>query len=229
MGLSELDTCPRRLWFSKNEPSVSNPQNPDMNAVYWIGSFMENIIIRSFEAAGLQIRDRQITLEWEGVEGHPDGYIYTDDHPHLAATLGPGRKFLLELKSAKQKKIKDVKKKGIREGAPGYFMQMQAYMIAHELTYGEKLDGAIMFMGNKAVDFVKGQSPDAWYEELIPPDPLYAQAQMAYLQTIVNDPEEYPRPYVKPDPLCHFCPFAGKCWKGTEFEYDMEAVPTDTY
>jgi hypothetical protein len=225
MGLSELDTCPRRLWYSKNEDSITNPTNPDMNAVWWIGSFVENVVIRSLEAAGVPVRNRQATLKWGDVEGHPDGYIFTDDHPHLAEVLGPGRKFLLELKSAKHKKIKDAKKKGIREAFPGYFIQMQAYLIAHELTYGEKLDGAIMLMGNKAVDFVKGESPDAWYEELIPPDPMYAQAQMTFIQDIVADPEIYPRPYTKPDPLCHFCPFAAKCWKGTDFAYEMQPTP----
>jgi CRISPR/Cas system-associated exonuclease Cas4 (RecB family) len=224
MGLSELDTCVRRLWYKKHQPEPSNRINPDLHIVWWIGHFIENVIVKALAAAGLPVRERQREFYWMDVPGHNDGIICTDDHPLLAEELGPGRKFLLELKSTKQKKIKDAKRKGIRDAFPGYFMQVQAYMIAWELTFGEQLDGAILFMANKAVDFVKGESPDAYYEELIPRDSLNAQAQMQYIQDRLAEPEVPDRPFVKPDPLCHFCPFAKKCWAGTVYEEELSDV-----
>jgi CRISPR/Cas system-associated exonuclease Cas4 (RecB family) len=221
MGLSELDTCVKRLWYKKHKVAETNRINPDLHIVWWIGHFIENVIVRALEAVGVPVRDRQREFYWMGTPGHNDGIINTDDHPALIAELGPGRRFLLELKSTKQKKIKDAKRKGIRDAFPGYFMQVQAYMIAWELTFGEKLDGAILFMANKAVDFVKGESPDAFYEELIPRDSIYAEAQMQYVQDILASDEEPDRPYVKPDPLCQFCPFATRCWAGTIYEAEV--------
>jgi hypothetical protein len=230
MGLSELDACVRRLWYKKHKVEPSNRTNPDMHIVWWIGHFIENVVIRALEAAGVPIRQRQMEFYWMDIPGHNDGTICTDDHPALAAEYGPGRKFLLELKTTKQKKIKDAKRKGIRDAFPGYFMQGQAYLVAWELTFGEKLDGVLFLMANKAVDFVKGESPDAFYEEFLPRDTLNAEAQMQYVQQVLSEPEVPERPFYKPDPLCHFCPFAKKCWAGTEFEMelsDAEEIPLE--
>jgi hypothetical protein len=214
IGLSELDSCIRKLWYQWHEQPKTNAPDIAMHPVWWAGHFYENMIIRALEADGLPILGRQETLKWGDLEGHTDGKFETSAHPVTQEALGEDKLFLLELKSAKPQRIKDLKRKGAREVTPGYFVQAQTYMEAHYRTFGKKLDGAVILFANKAPDFKFGTTDLMWYEEVITPSPVTAELKFEYVTETVEKPTIPARPYEKPTGLCPHCPFMDECWRG---------------
>lgn len=131
IGASSLgDYCKRQIWYKWRNVKQSFLA-PRMKRLFARGSQEEKVVYKDLEAVGVQILEKQGFIEFcHGyAAGMHDGII-------LGVHDAPKTKHLLEIKTGNQKAYNALKSKGLVEGKPEHYMQMQIYMKLFKLTRG---------------------------------------------------------------------------------------------
>lgn len=192
------EKCLRLLWYAFRW--ASDPQHPGrILRLFESGQREEERVVANLKAAGVTVvevdpsTDEQWRIAFVGghVGGGSDGAV-------LGIREAPKTWHLLEVKTANEKWFKAMAKKGVREARPGYFAQMQVYMLGLKLT--------------RAYFWCTHKDTDSIYTERVKFDRPYAVAAIAKLEHVVRSAT--PPPRISDDPTwfeCKFCDFYDVC------------------
>lgn len=123
LGMSQLNhSCPRYLWYYFRW-CFNVYIEKRLQRIYDRGNLEEERVIRDLNVAGCQVTDRQTTLYgfMGHVLGHSDGVVH-------AIPDAPKTPHLLEIKTMKNSKFNELKKKGMKEANKIYWGQAHTYM-----------------------------------------------------------------------------------------------------
>jgi CRISPR/Cas system-associated exonuclease Cas4 (RecB family) len=182
--------CDRQLWYDFHAPILND--NPRVQRIFDFGHLLESYVIALLKHSGYKVfhddGDAQFGFTDEEVAGNIDGVIVLDDHPHL-----------LEIKSASDKRFKEMVKVGVRQSDPVYYTQMQTYMHYMELDKG-------LFVAINKNDC-------ALHTEVIDYNKMEATYAIKRGKEIVRSKEEPERKYKsKAFFKCTYCNYKERCW-----------------
>lgn len=167
LGPSAWKSCDRAMWF--NLRGVSGVILHDANTLrtFEVGHLLEDAMCEWLEKAGatVMMREAEIKNRWGGVFGHIDGIVFYNDEFYL-----------LEMKTAKEQRFKEMVKKGIPDY---YYSQIQIYMAnSTQLSEsGRKLEKCLYFIFNKNTSEID--------INVIPADPAYGEIQTERMHDII--------------------------------------------
>jgi len=76
LRLSAIGThCPRKLWFSVNNPDAAEELEPEVRLKFLYGDIIEVLVLFLLELAGYEVSDQQKEVAFEGVVGHIDAIL----------------------------------------------------------------------------------------------------------------------------------------------------------
>ena len=126
IGASSIgQPCARAIWYGYHG-APSTDFSPTIRATFDVGKKLEELMLDYVELAGLEIVRPHVLNHWlfcgdkevPVFQGHADALLAMPD----------GSKAILEIKTAKNSRFQGFKKNGLKEWAPGYYSQLQAYM-----------------------------------------------------------------------------------------------------
>lgn len=129
IGLSGIGhPCQRKIWYDFRHCYTPIRTSRELR-IFERGDIEEPRVIRDLQAAGMEISSEQFPLVDNSghIRGHIDGIV----------TKVPGAEktpHLLEIKTMNQSRYNDYIKKGIKQSAFGYYVQMNQYMGYLHLT-----------------------------------------------------------------------------------------------
>ena len=193
LGASILgEPCSRKLWLGFR----------------WCGAEkFDGRVLRMFETGNLE--EPRLTAELKGIgvmvtgeqhevtfaDGHGGGHL---DGAGIGLEEAPKTWHVLEFKTASAKAFADVVKKGVKDGKPLHYAQMQVYMGLTGMT--------------RAAYLVKNKDTDELHLERIEFDQGAFEKLMVKASAIVF--AENPPARISEDPAwyeCKFCQFHGQC------------------
>lgn len=199
LRLSQIGTCPRKVWFSVNEPEKAEDFRPNVLLKFLFGDIIEHIVLLLLRIAGVEVRDTQKEVEVDGVKGHIDAIVDN---------------VLLDVKSASSLSFKKFEEGLTEDKDPfGYLYQLCAYAVALDEDVGAFL----------AVDKQHGHvvvDVHQFTEE----DKERVRRRISYLKEIVECQEPPPVPEennpipegksgnLKLCTTCSYCNFKKACW-----------------
>ncbi len=215
--LSEIGYCARRIGY-KLLRTVEKRKSRGTGLTFATGNFFEALVLESLRLAGLTVVTHQpdsgaqveVTIADTPVVGHLDATAILDER---APDPWVGVNALVEVKSANDRRFREMVKQGVRASDPVYFAQMQSYMD------GQGLPVALYVAVSKA-------TPDV-YTEIVPADPIVQAAlrQKARLVWNTTRAGELPPPdYHRTSVDCKWCPFFGAPCDGGEWDVEHEFV-----
>lgn len=188
LGLSQVgEPCERKLWYSYNN-YPAEPPSPKALRIFELGHKIEDIVVDMLRGAGLLVHGQQVSVSlYDGkVKGHIDGIIEglpESSKPHL-----------LEIKSANDKRFKEMVKHGVEKTNPTYWGQVHSYM---KLT---SHDNCLFVAYNK--------NTSELYFERIKFDAIEAQYQISKAKRVVTSDQ----PLEKNESFkCRFCDYKEIC------------------
>lgn len=130
MGCSVIGKeCDRQLWYEYHAPIRTS--DPRIHRIFRLGHIIEKEVLTLLRMAGFTIfssddeSDAQFGGKDEEIGYNIDGVLMMDDVPYL-----------LEIKSASDKRFNQMVKVGVKISDPTYYAQMIAYMKYMELDRG---------------------------------------------------------------------------------------------
>lgn len=183
--------CDRQLWYEFN--STGKHHEPRIERIFNMGHLIESYIIALLRHSGYKVftddGDGQYGFEDEEIAGHIDGVIVVDDEPYL-----------LEIKSASDKRFNEMVKVGVQQSDPVYYVQMQVYMKYMDLK--------------KSMFVVLNKNDSSLHVEEVSYDPMVANFFINRGKEIVRMKNEPERKYkTKAFFKCKMCKFIEDCWK----------------
>lgn len=196
LGASSIgEACDRKLWYSFHSPEPI--KDPRVHRIMDFGHFSESYVVSMLKHAGYILHidegNEQFGFEDEEVAGHIDGVIIVDEKP-----------FLLEIKSANEKRFNEMVKSGVERSDPTYFVQMQVYMKYMDLT--------------EALFFVINKNTCEIHMEVIKYEKIKADYAVNRGKEIIRGTEEQATKGFKSPAFykCKWCDHKEKCWSGYE-------------
>lgn len=199
LRLSQIGSCPRKVWYSIHEPDKEEEFKPNVLLKFLFGDLIEHIVLLLLRIAGSEVKDTQREVEIEGIRGHIDAIVDG---------------VLVDVKSASSlsfKKFENGLKK--EDDSFGYLYQLCAYATA----LGEDI-GAFL-----AVDKQHGHVTMDVHQFSVD-DKKDVINRIRYLKDIVDKPEPPPIPNenapvsegksgnLKLCSTCSYCNFKKACW-----------------
>lgn len=121
IGASAIgNECERAIWYQYNAKKPAK-FSEKQKLIFETGHVLEDMIKKQLIARGMDILTDNFAFCDEDIadfRGHCDGVIIGDD----------GKKYILEIKTAKNSSFNLFKKNGLRMWSVNYFTQIQAYM-----------------------------------------------------------------------------------------------------
>ncbi len=116
LRLSNVGKPDRQVWYDVHAHEKGEDLPPAARLKFLFGDVWEQVLLFLAKEAGHTVTDTQVTVELEGVEGHPDACI--DGVP-------------VDIKSASSASFKKFKNGSLRENDPfGYMDQLASYVEA---------------------------------------------------------------------------------------------------
>jgi len=195
ISASQWSECDRKMWLGLRRASPAYIE-PKTQRTFDIGHALEECMIKWLETAGVKVAMREAALKntYGTSLGHIDGIaVFNDEF------------FLLEMKTANDRRFKDWLKNGIPDN---YFAQVQLYMHhSSQLSQkGNQLKKALFVITNKNTSELHTEEVD--YEK------TYATLQTERIENIIAS-DSYPEP--TRSFKCRFCDHQKVC--------DGEALP----
>jgi CRISPR/Cas system-associated exonuclease Cas4 (RecB family) len=194
LGCSSIgEECDRKIWYSFHEPI--RVMDPRIHRIFDLGHLLESYCISMLKHAGYEVYHDDGSGQYgfidEEVAGHIDAVINID-----------GLAYLLEIKTANDKRFAEMVKNGVAISDPVYYVQMQTYMKYMEL------DQAIFMAINK--------NTSALHMEIVKYEKIKADYAINRGKEIVRGAkEEAQRKYSsKAFYKCKFCNYKDVCWGG---------------
>jgi len=197
LGASLLgEECDRKIWYTYNRVAVI--PSPRLQRIFDMGNIIEDYLINLLIESGLEVWDKrpdgkQWGFEDGPIKGHCDGVIQgipESSKPHL-----------LEIKSAKNSRFNEMKKKGIQSSNYQYYIQAQVYALKL------KLDKILFIVYNKDTSEL--------YKERIDAEPILAEGMIKKGKEIVAMKEPPERAYHSATFYkCKWCDHREECWNG---------------
>lgn len=192
LGCSSIgEECDRKVWYSFHEPMKI--EDPRVHRIFDLGHLLESYCISMLKHAGYEVfhddGSGQYGFTDEEVAGHIDAVLMIDDTPYL-----------LEIKSANDKRFAEMVKDGVAISDPVYYTQMQTYM-----RY-MNLDHALFMAINK--------NTSALHMEVVKYEKIKADYAINRGKEIIRgEKEEAQRKYSSSAFYkCKFCNYRSKCW-----------------
>ncbi|MBU0613674.1 hypothetical protein KJ766_00095, partial [Patescibacteria group bacterium] len=193
LGMSGIgNLCLRAIWYSYRgytETDV-NPWKPDdmegrKFMIFEMGNRVEDMLVDQIKMAGYTLTGLQDSYEaFNGrFKGHCDGVLTDLD----------GTRYLLEIKSANNRRFNLFKDKGVEETAPGYWAQIHLYM---------KYSGI-----NMGLFLILNKDNQELHGELVEYDPKVANKYLDVAELILKS--EDPPAGIGKDEKCKDCTFCG--------------------
>jgi CRISPR/Cas system-associated exonuclease Cas4 (RecB family) len=129
MGCSVIGKeCDRQLWYEYHAPIRTS--DPRIHRIFRLGHIIEKEVLELLRMAGFTVHsadgdDSQYGGRDEEIGYNIDGVLMMDDTPYL-----------LEIKSASDKRFNQMVKVGVKISDPTYYVQMITYMKYMELDRG---------------------------------------------------------------------------------------------
>jgi CRISPR/Cas system-associated exonuclease Cas4 (RecB family) len=203
LRLSSIGHCPRKQAYQMHGEKP-NGKKIDARAkmVFFQGDQIEAVIVALAQLAGVDITScgqDQMEVEFEGVNGHPDGIVTHE-----------GKKYLFECKSMSMYGFKDFKAGKIDKA---HLFQMNCYMQALSL--------------DKAIYLAFDKNSGHFEERIVDKsETLIAEAKEIIGNLRKTTKEKLPsRPYQKNakgayDWHCDYCAYSMTCWPNTEYKFN---------
>lgn len=192
MGCSGIGKeCDRQLWYDYKQPIRTN--DPRILRIFRLGHIIEKEVIELLKKAGFVIHhsdddDSQFGGKDEEIGYNIDGVLMMDDVPYL-----------LEIKSASDKRFNEMVKKGVKISDPTYYVQMISYMHYMEL------DRAIYIAYNK--------NTSEMYFEIVVANKMEATYFINRGKEIARMDSEPERKYKTSAYYgCKMCSYRDRCW-----------------
>lgn len=206
-GSSLGKECDALIWFNYKHPVPTD--DPQKQRIFDVGHALEPVIIGWLKEAGFTVYEKDENgKQFEVVDGktkyHIDGVIVglpESKKPHL-----------LEIKTAKDKRYKEYKEKGVQKCDPEYYGQIQVYMLKFEL------ERCLFVMMNK-------DTQELYYERL-----EFNKMEATYLVNRgkeIGEMNERPeRKYPSRDFYkCRWCAHRERCWIDSGAPEEGEKLP----
>jgi len=191
LGASSIgEECDRKIWYAFHTPiRISDPR---VHRIMDYGHFSESYVLSMLKHSGFTVyqdESDQFGFTDEEVAGHCDGVIMLNDEPYL-----------LEIKSANDKRFAEMKKDGVQKSNPTYFIQMQVYMKYMELS--------------QALYFVINKNTCEIHMEIIKYEAIKADYAVSRGKEIIRGEKEAAQRKYKSSAFfkCKFCDHREKCW-----------------
>lgn len=196
LGMASIaDPCARKIWFRFRWARIGDI-TVRIKRIFDTGNLLENQVIDSLVAAGIDITDQQAAVEGWG--GHIYGFIDGIAHNVPEAPKTP---HLLEVKSMNNRNFTALKKYGIIESKHDHYVQMINYMGKKNLTRG------LYVVINK-------DTSEIWCERVYFDKGIYKEYMGRAIDVVSH---ETPPPNLMNDPqkyACKFCDFSSICYGG---------------
>jgi len=199
LGMSQLGhPCERYLWYSFRWFYKSS-YSRRIDRLFDRGHREEPVVIKELERIGLTVEDSQLEFVegWGHIKGHCDGVVE-------GVLEAPKTTHILEIKTASEKKFKEMCKLHLKEANPVYYAQCQLYM------HMSKLTRALFVMVNK--------NDDNWYIERIKYDKNKARELIHKGRRIILAQTPPTRQFPSSYFACRRCDAYQICHKGAEVE-----------
>ena len=196
-GMSDVDNdCPRALWYKFRWSSPKEKFSARMLRLFATGHLEEKRLLDDLSMIpGVDVRrvDDKTGRQWKvKIEGIIRGAM---DAVALGLPEAPKTWHVVECKSSNSKTFQAIKKKGVKAGKLGHWLQMQLYM------HSEGLKRALYMLVNK--------DDDDEYFERVHYDVEAALATIERLRSIAFSPMPPPRLHDDPEDKkawqCRFC------------------------
>lgn len=187
--------CDRQLWYEFHSP-IKN-ENPRVERIFHLGHLIESYMISLLKHSGYEVFHEEESSAQFGFKdgklaGSIDGVIMVNGEPYL-----------LEVKSASDKRFKEMVKVGVQQSDPVYFTQMQVYMKYMDLKKS-------LFVAMNKNDC------DIHIEEVVF-DNIHADYMINRGKEIVEMTNEPERKYkTSAFYKCKICNYREKCWNGSD-------------
>lgn len=194
LGCSTMGhTCDRYIWLNKyGEMEITLPFKKQR--IFERGIIEESRILSLLgKVEGWTIESIQHPLQKGVLSGNADAVIRDQD----------GTRYILEIKTMKDKAFKALKKDGIKKAQFGYWVQCQTY-----LYLSEGINAALILVVNK--------NDESLYEEVIDIDPSVGETFLSKA-TRIDEQQEMPkglRAFEKKSLECFGCSFEKFCYGG---------------
>ena len=216
LGMSSIgQPCDLAIWYSWRHTSGSLPGRVLM--IFEFGHLVEQILAgalrKSFHLENAYPEEQLTFSDFNGLfKGHPDGVI----------EFSQGSKGILEIKSANQNKFNQLKKDGVLEVYPAYYVQMQLYMWYSGLS--------------KALLLVFCKNDSSIYEEVIDFDEDYANFYRRRAARLLQTHDDTGRIYmparasedVKAE-VCQWCRYKVACFEPEEHIQTIKTCRSCSY
>lgn len=190
LGPSGWKDCDRAMWFGYRGISGAILHKAQTLRIFNIGHMLEEGMVKWLEAAGIEIFMREATIKtkWGTTFGHIDGIAKYQ-----------GKFYLLEMKTAKASKFKEMVKNGIPDY---YYAQIQIYMHnSGQLSdHGNVLSETLYVITNKDTAELD--------IKIIPADPVYGELQTDRMHDIIVSDA---LPAANKSYKCSFCDHKAVC------------------
>lgn len=189
------DPCSRKLWYLFRWVGPPREISIQLQNLFDTGTRAEDFIIHDLESIGIKITKRQEEIWGFGKFAH--GFT---DGQCIDVPEAPKTEHLLEIKTHNDKNFKVLQKKGVKQGYPTHYGQVQRYMKALKLT-------RCLYVG-----YAKNTSH--YYIERIRFDPSYANDLIRKEEAIIMSPVAPNRPdgFFESYYLCGWCEFKDFCY-----------------
>lgn len=192
IGASSIGSdCLRQIWYQfKGVKAESVP--PKMRKNWAIGKALEKTIVEWIKQAGFKVETGNLEFNHDGApyfKGHFDGFL-----------IYRKKKYILEVKTAKNASFGILKRKGLKEWQPIYYSQIQSYM---------GMSGIL-----NAVILVLNKDTGDLHDELIEFDAEHYSDLVLKAKMIHSSPFEPPK--INASPLyfkCKMCQYNKVCHK----------------
>lgn len=192
------EDCPRRLWYTFRWAAQGDPDGR-MRRLWDRGDREEPVFLQELRAIGCEVHDldpstgRQYRVRWLG--GH---FSHGADGVACGIPGGGDQWHLLEFKTAKAERWRELARHGLRKAEPRYWAQCQVGMLGHGLE-------RCLFLSSCKDD-------DQIFEERFALDRPFAESMVDRAERIVTSPGAPPR--LTNDATnwkCKFCDFQDTC------------------
>jgi CRISPR/Cas system-associated exonuclease Cas4 (RecB family) len=201
LGASQIGAeCPRKLWYSFRW--CLNPNfEPRMLRLFETGKLEEIRVIKNLKDAGIRVwevdPETGMQFKFEMFGGHFSGSL---DGVGKEFPEAPKTPHVIEIKTASDRRFKDLQKKGLKEAKPEHYAQVILYMHALKLT--------------RAMYICVNKNTDDIYIERVYEDKIYAEELIQKAEVIIFS-EAPPERIADTEGrfVCKFCEFKPLCWQ----------------
>lgn len=198
LGASTIgdEKCGRALWYSFRW--VRHPRHEGrLLRLFETGQMEEVRVIRNLESIGVAVAKNPDGGQFHVVflGGHFGG---STDAILRNVPGAPKTEHIGEFKTASKKKFEEFCSKGVRVANPGYFAQMQVYMLGRKLK--------------RALFLVVCKDDDRIHTERVHFDSKYARGLVEHARVVISSPTPLGR--ISDDPTwfeCRFCTYHEHC------------------